>query len=164
MGESLRQKCLLLVVSQVSDYLAEASDIAPVVFLELPCVIPEGEYKTEVFCTTWDALGAVKASGLKLSNVSPTGDLSFVGNWDSRDVPVGSLNFKFDDNFDVKAISKAKLDDPLFRTELLVAGGRKFFEVEDGKQSCKDLARNLIHGEFMFDWTEAVRCASDPFT
>jgi len=152
------------VVSQVSEFFAASGDIAPVVFLELPCVMPAGGYKTEVFCTTWDALGAMKASGLRISNVSPIGDPSFLGNWESKDIPAGSLNFKFGNNFELEEISEAGLDDPKFRIELLEAGRRQLFEVENRKQSCKDLAKTLVDNDFQFDWAEVVRCASDPFT
>jgi hypothetical protein len=152
------------VVTQVSDYLTASGDTAPVVFLDMPCITPADEYKTEVFCTSWDALGALRARGISLSNVSPIGDPAFVGNWESSDIPDGSLNFKFDKEFILKDVSRAMPDDFDFRTGLFATSNRYLLEVENRKLSCKALARNIILANFQLDWAEVVRCASDPFT
>jgi hypothetical protein len=151
------------VVEQVGEYFGSNKSSTPVVFLDIPCTFPDGRYKTEVFCTTWDALGAVNALGITISNVSPTGDPAFVANWESREIPKGSLVFWFDNNFSLQKISKAKVADLAFRSDLMLVANRRLFELSEKKNLCKVQAQKIISVNLPFNWSEVVRCASDPF-
>jgi hypothetical protein len=62
------------IIKELIDSPQLAGNLSTSLVLDLPCVIPKANFRNEIFCTSWDARGALAHNGLKLSTVLVLGE------------------------------------------------------------------------------------------
>jgi hypothetical protein len=65
------------VISQLIDSSVVRDSNPSTLILKVPCILPNSKFRTEIFCTAWDARGALKKNGLDLENVFLLDDRGF---------------------------------------------------------------------------------------
>ena len=150
------------VVSQLSDLRTIKADGAVSLILDVPCYDKDSKFGTVVFCTSWDAQGALLANGMKFRSVNIVNDSGFHNLKD----PISHDSELFLVSFDA--------DFRLTQFANIVANGRESAVNElrrKGKSVggwtrmpvCKELVSNLMNMQLSFRSSDLVACMKDPF-
>ena len=150
------------VISQLSDFRMIKADGESSLILDIPCFDKDSKFVTVVFCTSWDAQGALRANGMKFRSVNIVNDSGFFNHNDPSSQISELFLVSFDADFHlIKATNIAANGQESAVNELR----RKGRSVGDwtNMQVCKELVSKLINLQLSFRSADLVACMKDPF-
>jgi hypothetical protein len=150
------------VVSEVMRFSQLPSDGSVGLVLDMPCETRDSEFRTVVFCTTWDARGALNSAGLVFPFVSIAEDRVGVSDWLSREVAVPVYLISFDENFRATEIRQLESTQANGIHKELVRTSRLGIP-DDPLESCKAELAKIFELRFQIDLTRLYECLLDPY-
>ncbi len=150
------------VLSQIADSGIIKSDGVVSLILDIPCFVDGSKFRTNVFCTAWDANGALSAQSMKFNSVYVVEDFGFFG----LETPVFDDSelfvVAFDKDFDLTGIEQIEA----YKQKSVVTDLRRKGKASregEGMQLCKEIVSNAINLQFSVRTTDLVKCMKDPF-
>ena len=128
--------------------------------LDVPCLLPEGKFRTEVFCTAWDARGALAQRGLNFENVFLTED-SLPLNLNSLKIDSQVQVLFFDKNFKIVQVADLTAE---VRSELVTQTERNARESKAKIEACKSKISQLFKFRKSGSIDEYLQCARHPLS
>ena len=130
--------------------------------LDIPCFVEDSKFRTNVFCTAWDAHGALRAQGMKFEKVFIVEDFGFFGleapKFDDSELFVVSFNKDFD-LIGIEPIEAAKQKSRVIDLRRKGKASRE----GGGMQLCKEIVSMAMNLKFSKQTTDLVECMKDPF-
>ena len=151
------------IVTQISQLEIFKSSSPKTLILDLPCTVPGDKFRLEVFCTEWDARGALENRGVEVQSVSVTGDQGMLTKWVEGYAPSNSYGIWFDSKYQLKKVLKLDLVGSSGLVELKELASANYAKVVRDQQSCVFQAKKIFNFESGIKLREIIRCASDPF-
>lgn len=144
-ASQLRTKIISqLVVSPMVGYERPSTLI-----LKLPCILPNSKFRTEIFCTAWDARGALKFNGLEIANVFLVSDPDFPRYFQKINPEDKLIIIDFTSNFQIVKIQKIDLK---IAADALAPYSAKWLEQDSQIEECikraKEFLELRVSGEF----------------
>ena len=151
------------VVTQILEKKSLVNGSSSTIILDLPCLLPTDGFRTEIFCTSWDARGALVNKGLGFENVFVTGDTEdplsrflSVSRAQSNVQVVSFNNF-----FEIVRIDSLT---PESQENLVRQVDLSMRESEVKIESCKFKLAQLIKFQISGSLTEYLNCARHPLS
>jgi hypothetical protein len=133
-----------LVVSPIVDYARPSTLI-----LQLPCTLPNSKFRTEIFCTAWDARGALKFNGLEIANVFLLSDPDFPSYFQKVNPEENLMFIEFTNDLQ---ITKTQVIDLKITPDAFAPYSAKWLEQDSKIEECIKRAKGLLElrvsGEF----------------
>ncbi len=152
------------VVSQISNKLDSLENIPHTLILDVPCFTENSKFKTVVFCTAWDARGALLNKKVEFDHVEILQDGGFIANFRSLPVQEEVLVLLFNEEFKLIK-SEILTGENLKRRSDLVARAFRQQQLQlTAREECASSITKLL--SFQIPKIPAVRvleCAKDPF-
>lgn len=151
------------VVAQILDKESLVNGSSSTIILDLPCLLPTYSFRTEIFCTSWDARGALVNKGLGFENVFVTGDTEdslsrFLSVSRAQDnVQVVTFNNVFE-------IVRIDFLTPESQESLVRQVEINIIESEAKIEACKAKIAKLIRFQISGSLTEYLSCARHPLS
>jgi len=101
--------------------------------------------------------------GIKVQNVSVTGDQGMLRKWVEGYAPSNSYGIWFNSKYQLQKVSKLDVDGSLGLVELKELASANYARVVRDQQSCVFQAKKIFNFESGIKLKEIIRCASDPF-
>ncbi len=157
-GEARRE-----VVAEIIDQESLVNGSSSTIILDVPCLLPGGNFRSEVFCTSWDARGALLNKGFGFENVFVTGDSEdplpvFLNNLSAEEL---IHLVKFNLNFEIVRVDKLTLD---LRENLISQSEFNLSESNSKIEACKTKISELIKFKFSGSLNEYLQCAKHPLS
>ena len=150
------------VLSQISDSGINRTNNRASLVLDIPCFVDGSKFRTIVFCTAWDANGALRAQGMKFEKVFIVEDFGFYGLeapvFDDSELIVVSFNKDFDLT-KIEPIEASKQNSVIIDLRRKGKASRE----GEGMQLCKEILSMAINLNFSMHGTDLVECMKDPF-
>ena len=136
------------VISELLNVSSVGSSKSKTLVLDLPCFLPGSKFRTEIFCTAWDARGALKKSGLDVEQVLLLEDRGFVGYMQNIDLAETVTLIEFTKDFEISGI---RLVDPAYREKIFspyseISASRDI-EIQECLARTKELLSLQVSGE-----------------
>jgi len=128
--------------------------------LDVPCLLPEAKVRTEVFCTAWDARGALAREGLKFENVFVTNDALSLDLLALKSNTLAQVIF-FKGDFQVDRVSPLTPD---LRRELILQSERRAKASNAKIEACKFKISQLFKLRKSGSIDEYLQCAKHPLS
>lgn len=161
MGEALKASDLgKSVVGQILNQKTLVNRVPQTIIVDIPCLLPNSSFQSEVFCTSWDLRGALLNKGLQIPNVWVTEDalLTFLIDLDPREsIQVITFNKEFE-LVRVEPITTELQDNLIRKIELRSQKSKS--KIEDCKYKLSQLVKLQISGSP----SEYLRCARHPLS
>lgn len=157
-GEARRE-----VIAEIFDQESLVNGSSSTIILDFPCLLPGGNFRSEVFCTSWDARGALLSKGLGFKNVFVTGDSEdplpiFLNDLGAEEL----VQFvKFDQNFEIVQVDILTND---LRESLIRQSEVNLRESNVKIEACKFKISQLIKFKISGSLTEYLQCAKHPLS
>ena len=148
------------VIGEIQAQRAFIRPATSTLILDAPCILPGSRSRTEVFCTAWDARGALEHQGLKFESVFLTeAALPFYLNGLKGDSKTQVLFF----NEQFQLVRVAALSSELKR-DLIRQAERKATELNAKSEDCKSKISQLFKLRFFGSIDEYLQCGRNPIS
>lgn len=152
------------VVSQISNKLDTFENFPHTLILDVPCFTKNSKFKTVVFCTAWDARGALLKNEVEFDHVEILQDGGFIGNFRSLPVEEEVLVLSFNKEFKLIKSEILTGEDLKRRSDLVARAFRQQQLQLASREECASSITKLL--SFQIPKIPVVRvfeCAKDPF-
>ena len=151
------------VVTQILDKELLVNGSSSTIILDLPCLLPTYSFRTEIFCASWDARGALVNKGLGFDDVFVTGDTE---DSLSRFLSVSRAQsdvqvVKFNDVFEIVRIDFLT---PETQENLVRQVELNMIESEAKIEACKAKIAQLMRFQISGSLSEYLSCARHPLS
>jgi hypothetical protein len=123
--------------------------------LDLPCFQPISKFRTEIFCTAWDARGAMKVNGWEVDNVFLLEDRGFTNYLQSLDAEERVTLVEFTNEFDISTILEI---DPASRVETFLPYSDRLSARDLQSKKCITRIRALFDFQFSGELGSYLDC------
>jgi hypothetical protein len=150
----------LQIISSIAESTRMVQVTYPNIIIDTPCNLPNSNFRTEIFCTSWDAKGALANVGLNYENVLVTGDPDFAYYLSKLPSTDKSVIFRFGTNFEVL---KAEMMSSKSRKSLLSVAEARASRADASIADCEARLLAITDLEFSGGPARYLECARDPF-
>lgn len=146
------------VVGQILNQETLVNRVPQTIIVDIPCLLTNSSFRSEVFCTSWDLRGALLSKGLQIPNVWVTEDAlsTFLIDLDSKEsIQIVTFNEEFE-LVRVEPLTTELQDDLVSKIDLRAKESKS--KIEDCKYKISQLVRLQTSGSL----SEYLKCARHP--
>lgn len=148
------------VITEIVKSRELAKNSLPTIVLSLPCVFPNADFRNEIFCTSWDARGALAHNGLDLPTVLVLGDDPLIAVKELA-VEDGVNVVYFDSEFSINRIEPLTFES---QRDLIALVEKNYLKSQARIASCESNLSSLVRLKASGSFREYLNCAKHPLS
>lgn len=143
------------IVSELVHPSLASVSMSTTLVLDLPCFLPGSKFRTEIFCTAWDARGALKKSGLEIERVFLLDDRGFTSYLQNLDLAERVTLIEFTKDFEISSIQEV---DPESREEIFSPYAERLISRDTVLKECIVRAKALVSLQASGELRDYLNC------